>query len=154
MKNLTKRLSVGLLGLVFLLALTSVSPVEARVPMRWDVTVAYLGGIYWDGDIWREDRSHGDFSMVLTDYTLLSNGQKIAIVWLIEWDDGGYLQGTFKGTYVYTTHEYGLDGGDVVGNGKVTDTSPELSELDGRPVHVMASICPWPWIAEGVFQIN
>ncbi len=154
MKNVTKKLSVGLLGLVFLLTLVSVSPVEAKVPMRMNFSIGIIPPISWSGDIWTDDGSHGYMNLYLTDYTLLSNGQKGSVIWLIDWDDGSHLEGTLDMTFVYATHGSGMDGGEVVGNGIVTEASPEWSDWDGRNVHVMASVSPWPWIANGVFQMN
>jgi hypothetical protein len=153
-KNVTKKLCVGLLSLVFLFVLVSATPVEAKVPLRWEHSVSYMGGIYWEGDIWTEDGSHGDFSWQLTDYVILSNLQKLSVIWRIEWDGGGYIEGTLDGIFVFETHEYGLDGGYCVGNGKVTDTSADWSHVYGRIAHLDSYICPWPWVAEGIFQIN
>ena len=154
MKNISKKLSMGFLCLMLLLVLISANPVEAKVPLRWEYSMVYQGGIHWQGDIYTADGMHGDFTWILTDYEMKSNGQKLSLIWMIEWDDGSYIVGNMDGTFVYETHEYGLDGGTFVGNGAVTDTSTEWSEVYGRNVHIDGDVCPWPWIAEGVFQIN
>jgi hypothetical protein len=59
-----------------------------------------------------------------------------------------------KMTFVYATHGSGIDGGDAVFNGKVTDTSQDWSEWYNRNVHGNGIISPWPWVATGLFQIN
>ena len=156
-KVISKRVSVGLLSLVFLLALVSASPVAAKVPLRWNISAVYYGGVGgypdWYGEIVTDDGIHGEFSMWITDAIFLSNGQKLQADWYIDWGNDQYLEGNVKGTFVYATHDYLYDGGDYVCNGFVTGASLECSDLDGRNVHIMGHITPY-WTTEAMFQIN
>ncbi|MHA2426007.1 MAG: hypothetical protein ACXAEF_14550 [Candidatus Thorarchaeota archaeon] len=154
MKKVMRKMGVGLLSFVLLLVLVSASPVEAKVPLRWEYSMVYQGGILWEGDIYTADGMHGHFTWILTDYVLHSNGQLVSFNWRIDWDDGSYIEGYMDGISVYETHGSGLDGFSYVSNGEVTDTSLEWSGLNGCNIHTDGNTCPWPWIAEGVFQIN
>ena len=151
-KGISKRVSVGLLSLVFLLALVSASPVQAKTPIRWDYTANYVATptTDWFGEI----GENGEIGIWIYDFQFLSNGQKLAMNWWIDFDDGGHLEGTAHGFFVYETHDYLYDGGRYVANGKVTDTSPDWSHLQGRNVHIMGYIAPWFSMTEGIFQIN
>lgn len=150
--SLSKRVSVGLLSLVFLLALVSASPVQAKTPIRWDFAARYVPTptTDWIGEIGED----AEIGMFITDVVFLSNGQKLAIDWWINFDGGGHLEGTAHGFFVYETHDYVLDGGQYVLNGEVTGTSTEWSHLLGRNVHIMGYVAPWFSITEGVLQIN
>ncbi|MFW9964333.1 MAG: hypothetical protein ACFFCX_12255 [Candidatus Sifarchaeia archaeon] len=152
--SMSKRVSVSLLSIIFLVALVSAIPVEAKTPIRWDVTAEYVGYYTypdWVGEILGEDATIG---MFISEVVFLSNGQKLVVDWWIDFIDGGHLEGTVHGFFVYETHNYLYDGGQYVLNGKVTDTSPDWSHLNGRNVHIMGIITPWPWFTEGTCQIN
>ena len=154
-KGISKRVGVGVLSLMFLLALVSASPVVAKVPLRWDVSAAYDGVVTWNGDVYAEDGSHGVFTLTVLDAVFLSNVQHSICIWRIDWGDDVYIEGTALGTFVYTTTPLNMmDGGDYVFNGEVTYASPEWSYLVGRNTHVMGHVTPWPWTTEGVLQIN
>ena len=158
MKGISKRVGVGLLGLMFMLALVSATPVEAKVPQLWEASAVYYGGYGgypdWYGDVWTEDGLHGIFNWIILDVTFLSNVQHYDSFWWIEWDDGGLVEGTATGKLVYTTTpHYVLDGGDYVFNGKVTYASSDWSYVDGRNVHIMGHVTPY-WTTTAVIQIN
>lgn len=150
--SVSKRVGVGLLSIIFLMALVSAMPVEAKTPIRWDVSAKYVGNATWLGVVIGEDATAGIFS---SEIVLLSNGQKMVSDWWIQFD-GGYIKGTSHGFLVYETHNSLLDGGKYVLNGKVTETSPDWSHLNGRNVHVMGIITPTPQtlITEATIQIN
>lgn len=152
--SMSKRVGVAVIGTIFLVALVSAVPVEAKTPIRWDYVADYIGYYSypdWYGELVGENAEIGIF---ITDVVFLSNGQKLDAIWWIEFDDGEYLEGTMKGFFVYTTHDNLYDGGQYVLNGEVTDTSPDWSDWNGRNVHVMGFVTPWPWVTNGVFQIN
>jgi len=155
MKGISKRVGVGLLSMLFMLALVSAMPVEAKVPLRWEGTATYDGMVTWNGDIIREDGGHGTLTWSSLDSVFLSNVQHSSSSWRIDWDDDGYIEGTAEGTWVYNVvpHDY-FYGGDYVYNGKVTGASSDWADLVGRKVHIMGHVSPWWWTTEAVFQIN
>ncbi|MFX0053311.1 MAG: hypothetical protein ACFFAD_00165 [Candidatus Hermodarchaeota archaeon] len=148
---MSKRVGVGLLSIIFLVALVSAMPVEAKTPIRWDISAMFVGNATWLGEIIGEDATAGIFS---SEIVFLSNGQKMVSEWWIDFIDGGYIKGTAHGFFVYETNSNILDGGKYVLNGKVTFTSPDWSHLNGRNVHVMGIITPFPFFTEATIQIN
>lgn len=147
MKEISKKLGVGLLSLVFLLALVFATPVEAMTPLRWDYYASYTFEPEWTGSILRDDGVSGTLCLDVVEWVFLPEVQKFNGIWWIIWDDGGYLEGNHHGTEVYVS-------GDYVINGKVTETSDDLNHLNGRNVHIMGNIDFSFYTTTGQFQIN
>jgi len=151
-KGISKRVSVGLLSLIFLLALVSAMPVEAKTPLRWEVTAEYTGfttDIEWTGVILRDDGVSGIIYLDIIDIVDLTNVQHFAGIWQIDWGEGEYIVGSFKGQMVWSESEY-------VFNGQITETSDNWAHLNGRNVHCMGIVdySPWPFVTNAIFQIN
>ena len=146
MKGISRRACVGLLSLIFLLALVSACPVEAKTPLRWEAFSYYTFEPEWSGDIYRGDGVHGYLYLDVIEWVDLPNVQHVSGIWWIDWDDGQYIVGDYKGKVVWST-------GEGVLNGQVTDTSPDWSYLDGRNVHITSTISP-VWTAYTIIQIN
>ena len=149
MKAISKRVGVGLLSMIFLLALVSAMPVEAKTPLRWEYTANYTFEPEWTGVIVFDDGSSGTITLDIIDWIDLKNVQHFDGIWSITWDDGGYIKGTQGGKLVHSTSDYVI-------NGKVTETSDNREHLNGRNIHIMGFIdysgCLPATI--GLFQIN
>ncbi len=151
----SKRVSVALLSIIFLVALVSAVPVDAKdfSKYSWYSESYYTIDPEWTGDIWTEDGEHGTLYWQNDDTMYIFLGpegdkvQKFSGMWWIDWDDGEYIQGTHKGSYTYAIMQFTI-------NGRVTDTSDDWSHVDGRKIHTVGiadflnlpSVC---W-----FQIN
>jgi len=153
--NMSRRVGVALMSIIFLVALVSALPVEAKVPLRWEGIAAYDGVVTWNGDIVREDGGHGTLTWTALESVFLPNVQHSSSFWRIDWDDGEYIEGTAEGTWAYNVvpHDY-FYGGDYVFNGEVTSASSDWSHLVGRNVHIKGYVTTWPWTTHAVFQIN
>lgn len=147
MKRLSKRVCVGLMGMIFMLALVSANPVEAKVPLHWDVNATYTFDPEWTGVIVREDGVSGSIILDIIESKFVADLEISKSIWLIEWEDGGYIEGTLEGMVSYRKLVY-------VFNGKITVTSDNWSHLNGRNVHVTGNIHPSFWTTWATFQIN
>jgi hypothetical protein len=149
MKEISKKLGVGIISLVFLLALVSANPVEAITPLRMDYSASYTFEPEWTGVIIRDDGVTGTLCFDVIEWVDLATIQKSSGIWWINWADGGYLEGTQNGKVIWAKGEYVI-------NGKVTATSDDVAYLDGRNVHIMGTIDMsfFPYTTTGVFQIN
>jgi hypothetical protein len=149
MKEISKRVGVGLLSLVFLLALVSATPVVAKTPLRLEYNASYTFEPEWTGEILRDDGTSGIIRFDVIEWVDLPKVQKSSGIWSIEWDDGGYLEGTQRGISNWLS-------GDYVFNGQITETSDDLAQLNGRNVHIMGTIDMsfFPYTTTGIFQIN
>jgi hypothetical protein len=154
--SMSKKVSVGLLSIVFLVALVSAVPVDAKKPYRWYSESYYTGDPEWTGEIWTEDGKHGAFYWDNNNDAYIFLGpegdkvQKFSGIWWILWDDesgGGYIEGTHKGSYTYAIMQFTI-------NGWVTDTSDDWSHVDGRKIHTVgvADFANLPSVTW--FQIN
>ncbi len=151
--SISKKVSVGLLSLIFLVALVSAVPVDAKKPYRWYSESYYTVDPEWTGDIWTEEGEHGTFYWQNDDTAYIFLGpdgmkvQKFSGIWWIDWDDDGYIQGTHKGSYTYAIMQFTI-------NGWVTDTSDDWSHVDGRKIHTVgiADFANLPSVCW--FQIN
>ena len=147
MKGISKRASVVFLSLIFLLTLVSAMPVEAKVPLRWEFSCNYSGIPTWTGEIIRDDGIKGDFYQDILVAIWMGNVQHFSGVWWIDWDDGGHIEGTQKGSFTYAINQYTV-------NGWITETSSDWSHLDGRKIHTIGIIDWSLGYTEGVYQIN
>ena len=147
MKGISKRVSVGLLSLIFLLALVSAMPVEAKVPLRWEYTANYTFDPEWTGVILSDDSSSGTIYLDIIEAIDLPDVQHFTGIWQIDWGDDGYIEGVFKGKVVWSEGEYVI-------NGQVTETSDNWAHLNGRNIHIMGIIDLSVWTTHGSFQIN
>lgn len=151
--NTSKRASVVLLSVIFLIALVSAVPVDAKKPYRWYSESYYTGYPEWTGEIWTEEGEHGTFYWDNNDDAYIFLGtdgmkvQKFSGIWWIDWDDGGYIQGTHKESYTYAIMQFTI-------NGWVTDTSDDWSHVDGHKIHTVgiADFANLPSVCW--FQIN
>ena len=152
----SKRVSVALLSIIFLVALVSAVPVEAKKDFsvyRWWTEYTYTGVPEWTGEVWTEDGEHGAMYWDNDDSAYIFLGpegdkvQKFAGIWWIEWDDGDYIEGTHKGSYAYATVT-------PIINGEITIATGDWSLLLGRHVKTFSSINWETYTIEGWFQIN
>lgn len=163
MKGISKRLSVVLLSVVFLMALVSAGRVDAIKPYRWETASSVnlppwsLENPHWIGDIWDNEGEHGGFYWY-NEYAIFlgpeddSKVQQFSGIWWIDWDDGSYMQGTHDGTFVYAPSQYSI-------NGRITVATGQYSDLVGRKIHTVG---PVDWTggvygigySEAIFQIN
>jgi hypothetical protein len=143
----SRRASVALMSFIFLVALVSAVPVEAKVPLRWEANVTYTWNPTWTGIIMTEDGLSGTIALDIAEARVTGDVEHSILDWWIEWDGGGYIEGTLEGILILSTYRYTF-------NGQVTDTSEDWAFLDGRNVHVMGSIDLSLWTTSPIFQIN
>ncbi|MHA2209848.1 MAG: hypothetical protein ACXABV_11800 [Candidatus Thorarchaeota archaeon] len=169
--SMSKRVSVGLLSIIFLVALVSAMPAAAKKEFsvyRWWTENKYSGypigdleDPEWTGEIWTGPGKHGGMhGMIYWDhlgfYVLGPEDQpkvqKFWGEWWIIWDDGGRIEGTQNGSFTYAIYHATV-------NGRVTKTTPgtnyDWSYLEGRTMH-STSIVEWifPPFYECYIQIN
>lgn len=149
MKGNSKRLGVCILSMVFLLALVSAMPVQAKTPLRWEYSAIQTFDPLWTGDIVSDDGVSGTIILDVIWWIDLNNVEHFSGIWYITWDGGGYLKGTQAGKLVFSTGAYII-------NGQVTETSDNWDYVNGRNIHIMGSIdySTWPLETTGMFQIN
>ncbi|MHA2024322.1 MAG: hypothetical protein ACW98U_00355 [Candidatus Thorarchaeota archaeon] len=164
--SISKKVAVGLLSIVFLVALVSAVPVDANKGFskyRWWSELWYTGYPEWTGEIWTggpDDIYGGQHGMVYWDndddaYRFLGpdgeSVQKFSGKWWIIWDDGGYIEGTHKGSYSYATAT-------PIINGHITLVEAgedyDWSFLLGRKIKTFSSIDWDTFTIEGYSQIN
>ena len=166
----SKRVSVALLGVIFLVALVSAVPVQAKKDFsvyRWWTEYYFTGVPEWTGEVWTgsaDDKYGGRHGAMFWDnddtaYILLGPDgivkvQKFSGKWWIIWDDGGYIEGVHEGSFSTATVT-------PIINGHITivDTPQgayDWSYLLGRKVKTFSSIDLFasPRTIEGYFQIN
>ena len=153
---MSRKMSVGLLSLVFLVTLVAIVPVpvEAKKPIKWWQECHFNYPTFkptWVGDIWREDGSHGDFYWDNLGYVVLGpDGDKVQHfwgVWGIDWDDSGYIEGTHKGTFTYSINQANIVG-------RITGTSDGWSHLMDCKIHTLSPVDLVVGYAECYFVIN
>ncbi|MFX0053310.1 MAG: hypothetical protein ACFFAD_00160 [Candidatus Hermodarchaeota archaeon] len=167
--SVSKRVGVGLLSIIFLVALVSATPVAANKGFsvyRWYSDLWYTGSPEWTGNVYAEDGQHG---MVYWDndddaYRFLGpegqsplpypdyKVQQFSGKWWIIWDDGGYMEGTHKGSYSVATDT-------PIINGRITivdtpDGAYDWSFLLGRKIKTFSSIDWSTGTITGYTQIN
>ena len=158
-----KRVSVLLVALVVLMALASVTPVQAVKPHRWWCETSVNQPPWspenptWAGDVWTEDGKHGTFYWYNEESFLLgpADSPKVMKLWGIWWacfDDGSCIQGTHDGSFTYAINQYTI-------NGRVSVATNQWQDLVGRKVHTVGEV-DWTGgiygygYSESVFQIN
>ncbi|MHA2302912.1 MAG: hypothetical protein ACXACD_18355 [Candidatus Thorarchaeota archaeon] len=153
--RISKRLSVALLAAFFLVTLVSAVPTEAKKPHRWYSDSTYMGGgtrenPTWVGHIWNEDGYHGDFYWLNLEWVFMGNEQHFWGIWWINWDDGGHIEGTHKGSFTYALMQYNIKGWIYEAYaGSIYD----YSDLDGRKIHTLGVVSEF-WTSQSIFQIN
>ncbi|UCH04645.1 MAG: hypothetical protein JSW05_00340 [Candidatus Thorarchaeota archaeon] len=152
--SLSKRMSVGLLGIIFLVALVSAIPVEANKPHRWYADMSYTGEPSWTGVIETEDGKTGAFYWDNEDFYVLGPEQKPSVqkfwgVWGIDWDGDGLddIHGTHYGSFTYAILQFTV-------NGRVTDASGAWSYMDGWKIHTVGNVNWETFHMEGYVQFN
>ncbi|MFW9805380.1 MAG: hypothetical protein ACFFFK_01465 [Candidatus Thorarchaeota archaeon] len=164
--NTTKRVSVALLSVIFLVALVSAVPVEAKKDFsvyRWWTEYVYTGSPEWTGDVWTggpDDKYGGEHGVMYWDndddlYRFLGPDdpdgsykvQKFEGIWWIEWDDGDYIEGTHHGSWSAATVT-------PIINGKITVATGDWAYLLGRNVKTFSTIDLASFTIDGYFQIN
>jgi len=156
--KMSKRIGVAVVSIIFLVALVSAVPVDAKKPFsvyRWWSEVYYnfdpAFTYEWKGDIWTEDDEHGTIYWDNLDYRFLGPAedkvQKFWGVWWIWWDDGGYIEGTHDGSFAYAISQCTI-------NGHITETSAGWSYLDGRKMHTVSYVDFELFTIEHYLQIN
>ncbi|MHA2381210.1 MAG: hypothetical protein ACXACT_01480 [Candidatus Thorarchaeota archaeon] len=151
--NVSKRVSVGLLSIVFIVALVSAVPVDAKKPFsvyRWYSEVTYdLAGDYdweWSGDIWAGEKEQAEHGTIYWDnFGFFDRGpedngkvQKYWGKWWIIWDDGDYIEGTHEGSAPYVIFQSNI-------KGKITFADGDWSHLEGRNMHSLSRVL-FPYI--------
>jgi hypothetical protein len=158
---MSKRVGVAVISIIFLVALVSAVPVDAKKGFsvhRWWSEVYYnfdpAFTYEWKGDIWTEDGKHGTIYWDNTGVKFLgpegSKEQKFWGVWWIDWDDefgGGYIEGTHDGSFTYAIMQCTI-------NGRITETSDDWSYLDGRKIHTVSYVDFGNFVIEHYLQIN
>ncbi|MGY5878856.1 MAG: hypothetical protein RTV31_01340 [Candidatus Thorarchaeota archaeon] len=149
MKIISKKAGVSILSLIFLIALISAVPVEAKVPCRWDISANYTFEPEWTGTVTREDGTSGIITLDIINWEDLNYIQKSDGIWRIEWDGGEYIEGTHHGKVSWKS-------GDYVANGYVTETSDAWAHLNDRQIHIMGNIdlSSFPYSCTAIMQIN
>jgi hypothetical protein len=151
MKGYWRGVSIGLVGLFIALALIPAAPVQAKVPIEWNLTAGYTGDDpEWVGSITRDDGVAGELALDIVDCIWATPSGLVQIVdgvWWIEWEDGQSIEGTLDGVA-------DLRKGHIVLNGRVTEASGGLAYLDGRHVHCEAVFDMSTWTTSGTFRFN
>jgi hypothetical protein len=151
--SISKRASVVMLSFVFLVALVSAVPVEAKEPYRWLVVSDYTGDPEWTGVVTTEDGKQGTFIWDNNNDNYIFLGpagdkvQKFSGIWWIDWYDGGHIEGVHKGSFTYAIGQFTI-------NGWVTDTSADWAHIDGRKIHTVGIADFVTFHSEAIFQIN
>jgi len=157
--SMSKRIGVAVISIIFLVALVSAVPVEAKkdfsVYRWWNECYYNFDPAYtyeWKGRIWTEDGEQGTFYWDNLGYFFLgpegdAKVQKFWGIWWIDWDDGGYIEGTHYGSFAYAIDQYTI-------NGHITVTSEDWSFLDGRKIHTVSNVDWIEMYSEGFCQIN
>ncbi len=163
--SMSKRIGVAVVSIIFLVALVSAVPVDAKKPFsvyRWWSEVSIMdmtgdiwtggpegkydgvrGTIHWDnqGAIWLGPEGRQP-------YPYEGNKvQKFWGEWWIEWDDGSYIEGTHDGSFTYAISQSTV-------NGRITDATGVWSDLEGRHMHSLGNIFWSELSLEYYLQIN
>jgi len=144
--NVSKRAGVALMSFIFLMTLVSAIPVEAKVPLRWEANVSYTFQPEWTGVIVGEDGLSGNIIIDVIDWRLVGEVEFGSLIWRIDWDGGGFIEGTLEGRVSQVLFSF-------IYNGQVTDASEDWAHLIGRNVHVSGSLDLSFWTAQAIFQI-
>jgi len=159
---MSKRISVAVISVIFLVALVSAVPVDAKKEFsvyRWWSEVRLND---MTGDIWTEDNKHGTIHWDnqgaiylgpegrLPDYYPEAKVQKFWGEWWIEWDaesGGGHINGTHNGSFNYAISPSTV-------NGRITEATGPWSFLEGRNMHSLGYIDWTKFTLEYFLQIN
>ncbi len=149
----SRRLGVAVLTLVFMVALVYATPVQAKVPLRWEYNVTMpvfpappppqptlVGWAKGDG-------MEGDMYWVNTGRFYAGETVHLYGYWWIEWEDGSVVEGTHSGVWVFATNR-------VIANGVVTAADPGYEYLIGRHIHTNEIFSFETMSIGGIFQIN
>ncbi|MFW9964331.1 MAG: hypothetical protein ACFFCX_12245 [Candidatus Sifarchaeia archaeon] len=173
--SMSKRIGVAVISIIFLVALVSAVPVDANKGFskyRWWSELWYTGYPEWTGHIWTgglDDKYGGKHGMVYWDndddlYRFLGpegqspfwyddyKVQQFSGKWWIIWDDGGYMEGTHKGSYSVATDT-------PIINGRITvvetpEGAYDWSFLLGLKIKTFSSINWATGTIDGYSQIN
>ncbi|MFW9909368.1 MAG: hypothetical protein ACFFEF_12400 [Candidatus Thorarchaeota archaeon] len=157
--NMSRKIGVAVISIVFLVALVSAVPVEAKKDFsvyRWWTVFNYTESPEWTGEIWTEGTSGGEHGTMYWDndddaYRFLGpdgeSVQKFSGIWWIIWDSGATIKGTHKGSWSYATVT-------PIINGRITEATGEWSYLEGRIVHTDCIIYLETFTIDGYFVIN
>jgi hypothetical protein len=159
--SMSKRIGVALVSIIFLVALVSAVPVEAKkgfsVYRWWSETNYNFDPEFtyeWKGDIWAGEKGEGEHGTIYWDnFGAIWLGpagdkvQKFWGVWWIEWDSGEHIEGTHEGSFTYAIMQCTI-------NGRITVTSDDWSYLDGRKIHTVNYVDFANFHIEHYLQIN
>jgi hypothetical protein len=161
----SKRIGVAIVSIIFLVALVSAVPVDAKKGFsthRWWSEVSLMD---MNGDIWtggpegKYDGLHGTIHWDNQGAIYLgpegrlpylypdAKVQKFWGEWWIDWDGGDHIEGTHDGSFTYAISQSTV-------NGRVTETTGDWSYLEGRSMHSLGYIDWNKFTLEYYIQIN
>lgn len=155
----SRKVSVAVLALVFMVALVYATPVQAKDIIRWEyydkmnVPIPEPPGHTLDGEIWGEDVNgnpvHGDFYWVNTGRFYAGETVHMYGYWGIDWGQDGStdISGMHTGVWVLSNNRVNV-------RGTVTAASPGWTHLIGRNVHTVVTMDMTTLTISGIFQIN
>lgn len=146
--SMSKRVGVAVISIIFLVALVSAVPVDAKKPFsvyRWYSEVTFdLADLYeweWSGYIWAGEKDQAERGTIYWDnFDTLELGpegnkkvQKYWGKWWIIWEDGDYIEGTHEGSAPYVIFQSNI-------KGKITMATGGWSHLEGRNMHSLSRV--------------
>ncbi len=156
--SMSKRIGVAVVSIIFLVALVSAVPVEAKKDFsvyRWWTEFSYTGSPEWTGTVLTHDGEQGTMYWDNDDdaYRFLGPDplnpvvQKFSGIWWIVFSDGDRIEGTHKGSWSYSTVT-------PIINGRITKATGSWSYLEGRIIHTDSIIYLDTFTIDGYFVIN
>jgi hypothetical protein len=165
--SMSKRVGVAVVSIIFLVALVSAVPVDAKKGFsaeRWWSEVYWTGVPNWTGDIWTGEKGEGTHGTIYWDnhgaiwlgpegrlpYPYPSaKVQKFWGVWWIDFGSDGTVDiyGYHDGSFTYAIMQCTI-------NGHVTETSDDWSNFDGRKIHTVNFVDMASGYIEHYLQIN
>ena len=160
---MSKRVGVAVISIIFLVALVSAVPVDAKKGFskhRWWSEVYYNFNpdftYEWKGDIWTGDEGESVHGTIYWDNLgaiwLGPAGDKVQKFWGVWWIDFGSddivdVYGYHDGSFTYAIMQCTI-------NGHITETSDDWSYLDGRKIHTVSFVDFVNFYIEHYLQIN
>ena len=155
--SMSKRIGVAAISIIFLVALVSAVPVEAKKGFsvyRWwsEVSIFDMTGKIWTGGPdgkydGLEGTIHWDNQGGIYLGPAGDKVQKFWGEWWIMWEDGGHIKGTHDGSFAYAISQSTV-------NGRITEATGDWSYLEGRNMHSLGFIDFSVFRLEYYLQIN